>query len=57
MEQAFSRLGSAATAHGVAMNEQMAILGELQATMSGSEAATKYQAFLTGIGKAQTKWG
>ena len=57
MEQAFSRLGSAATAHGVAMNEQMAILGELQATMSGSEAATKYQAFLTGIGKAQTKLG
>ncbi len=57
MEQAFGRLGSAATAHGVAMHEQMAILGELQATMSGSEAATKYQAFLTGVGKAQDTLG
>ena len=35
------------------MNEQMAILGTLQATMSGSEAGTKYRAFLNGAAKAQ----
>ncbi|MFM9776434.1 phage tail tape measure protein, partial [Streptomyces galilaeus] len=31
--------------------------GQLQATMSGSEAGTKYKAFLTGVGSAQQKLG
>ena len=35
----------------------MAILGKLQATMSGSEAGTKYKAFLMGVGNAQKELG
>ena len=55
--QAFSGIGAAATSAGVKINEQMAILGKLQETMTGSEAATKYQAFLSGVGGAQEKLG
>lgn len=57
MSGAFTALGADATAHGVAINEQMAVLGKLQATMSGSEAGTKYKAFLRGVGAAQEKLG
>lgn len=53
MSQAFTRIGADATSVGVGMNEQMAILGTLQATMSGSEAGTKYRAFINGVDKAQ----
>lgn len=53
MAGAFGNLGAEATSAGVRMTEQMAILGQLQATMSGSEAGTKYKAFLAGVGKAQ----
>ncbi|WP_245555338.1 phage tail tape measure protein [Hahella ganghwensis] len=57
MARAFANLGAEAQSHGVAMAEQMAILGTLQATMSGSEAGTKYRAFLAGVGKAQDELG
>ena len=57
MAQAFSALGSSATAMGADASEQMAILGTLQATMSGSEAATKYTAFLGGAVSVQDKLG
>ncbi len=57
MAAAFGSVGAEATAHGVKMSEQMAILGTLQATMSGSEAGTKYKAFLGGLGKAQKALG
>jgi TP901 family phage tail tape measure protein len=57
MAEAFSSIGADATAAGIAQSEQMAILGTLQATMTGSEAGTKYRAFLTGIGEAQAKLG
>ena len=57
MSGAFTALGADATAHGIAINEQMAVLGKLQATMSGSEAGTKYKAFLRGVGAAQEKLG
>ena len=57
MAGAFANLGAEATSHGVAMSEQMAILGTLQATMSGSEAGTKYKSFLAGVGKAQDQLG
>jgi hypothetical protein len=57
MSGAFTALGADATAHGVAINEQMAVLGKLQATMSGSEAGTKYKAFLRGVGAAQDQLG
>ncbi|PSW05634.1 phage tail tape measure protein [Photobacterium lipolyticum] len=53
MSSAFTSVGAAATSVGVGMTEQMAILGTLQSTMSGSEAGTKYRAFLAGTAKAQ----
>ncbi|HFQ5311469.1 TPA: phage tail tape measure protein [Vibrio vulnificus] len=55
MSSAFTSVGANATSAGIAMSEQMAILGTLQATMSGSEAGTKYKSFLAGVGKAQGK--
>lgn len=52
MSDAFGALGASA---GLApLEEQMAIMGKLQATMQGSESATKYKAFLAGVGKAQS---
>lgn len=53
MSSAFTSIGAEATSAGIGINEQMAILGTLQATMSGSEAGTKYKSFLAGVGKAQ----
>ncbi|KEK29137.1 phage tail tape measure protein [Shewanella xiamenensis] len=51
MADAFGALGASA---GLApLQEQMAIMGTLQATMQGSESATKYKSFLAGVGKAQ----
>lgn len=57
MSDAFTSIGANATAAGIGMAEQFAVLGQLQATMSGSEAGTKYKAFLQGVGKAQTVLG
>lgn len=53
MSAAFTALGANATAAGRGAAEQMAVLGALQATMGGSEAGTKYKAFLAGVGTAQ----
>ncbi|MCG7585675.1 phage tail tape measure protein, partial [Photobacterium sp. OFAV2-7] len=53
MSQAFASLGADATSAQIAMSEQMAVMGTLQSTMSGSEAGTKYRAFLGGVAKAQ----
>lgn len=55
MSQALSNLGANATAMGHSMEDQIATLGALQKTMSGSESATKYRAFLRGATKAQDK--
>lgn len=52
MSAAISRLGATATSANVSFAEQLSILGSLQATMSGGEAATKYRAFLTNAAKA-----
>jgi len=57
MAESFSNLGEMATVSGVSMANQMAIMGTLGASMSGSEAATKYKAFLAGAGKAQKALG
>ena len=57
MSAAASRIGAESASAGVSMAEQMAVLGTLQGTMKGSEAGTKYSAFLAGIGKAQTALG
>lgn len=46
MAQGIQTLGASATTANVPLEEQLAILGMLQATMSGSEAGTKYKAFL-----------
>lgn len=39
------------------LEEQLAIMGQLQTTMSGSEAATKYKSFLNQASKAGEKLG
>ncbi|MDW1615052.1 phage tail tape measure protein [Vibrio sp. Vb2853] len=57
MADAFKGIGSLARTHGIEMQNQMAILGMLQGSMSGSEAGTKYKAFLTGAVSAQDKLG
>lgn len=57
MAAAFGNLGAEATSMNVAMNEQMAVLGRLQSTMTGAEAGTKYKAFLSRVGKAQKELG
>lgn len=57
MASAISALGATATSAGASMEEQLAILGQLQATMSGSEAATKYRAFLNQAASAGEKLG
>lgn len=57
MSSAFTALGANATSAGIAAQEQMAVLGMLQSTMGGSEAGTKYKAFLAGVGNAQKELG
>ena len=57
MSSAISALGASATKANVPFAEQLAILGTLQQTMSGSEAATKYRAFLTSAAGAGEKLG
>ena len=57
MSNAFTALGASATSAGIQAAEQIAILGTLQATMSGGEAGTKYRAFLAGTYGAQAKLG
>ncbi|WP_372830507.1 phage tail tape measure protein [Pontibacterium sp.] len=57
MSQAISTLGATATSANVSFAEQLSILGQLQATMSGSESATKFKAFLRGVTKAGDELG
>ncbi len=57
MSAALSSLGATATSAGISFSEQLSILGQLQATMSGSEAATKYRAFLGSVSGAGDKLG
>lgn len=53
MASAIQTLGASATTANVPLEEQLSILGMLQSTMSGSEAGTKYKAFL----RSATKGG
>ncbi|MFM5713987.1 phage tail tape measure protein [Aeromonas allosaccharophila] len=57
MADAFGAIGANATAANVSMDEQFAVLGMLQSTMSGGEAGTKFKAFLAGVGNAQKTLG
>ncbi len=52
MASAISQMGASATNAKVAMQEQFTVLGMLQATMSGSEAGTKYRQFISNAAKA-----
>ena len=51
MASAIESLGASATNANVPLEEQLSVLGMLQATMSGSEAGTKYAAFLQAAAK------
>jgi len=55
MQSAIEALGATATTSNVPLAEQLAILGTLQKSMSGSEAATKYKAFITAAVSASEK--
>lgn len=55
MASSISALGATATNNKVPLEEQLAILGQLQTTMSGSEAATKYKSFLNQAASAGEK--
>lgn len=57
MASAIGMLGATATNAQVPLEEQLAILGQLQTTMSGSEAATKYKSFLNTAASAGEKLG
>lgn len=57
MASAIGMLGATATNAQVPLEEQLAILGQLQTTMSGSEAATKYKSFLNTAAGAGEKLG
>lgn len=57
MAQSIKTLGAAATSANVPFEEQLSVLGMLQATMSGSEAGTKYKAFLRSAVKGGKELG
>lgn len=55
MAASISTLGATATTANVPLEEQLSIMGMLQATMSGSEAGTKYKAFVNAAVQAGDK--
>jgi TP901 family phage tail tape measure protein len=55
MSQAISALGATATKAKVPLEEQLAVLGMLQQTMSGGEAGTKYKALMGSAAAAGQK--
>lgn len=57
MSQAITTLGAEATSAKRPLEEQLAILGSLQAVMSGGEAGTKYRSFLQSAVGAQKELG
>lgn len=57
MSDAIKNIGAVASASNVPLEEQLAILGQLQTTMPGSEAGTLYKAFMMKAGEAGDKLG
>lgn len=57
MAAAIESLGASATNAKVPLEEQLSVLGMLQATMSGSEAGTKYTAFIQSAAKGGEELG
>lgn len=57
MAESIQTLGASATTAKVPLEEQLSILGMLQATMGGAEAGTKYKAFLRTAAKGGEELG
>ena len=57
MASSIESLGASATNANVPLEEQLTILGMLQGTMSGSEAGTKYTAFIQSAAKGGEELG
>lgn len=57
MASSIESLGASATNANVPLEEQLTILGMLQGTMSGSEAGTKYAAFIQSVAKGGEELG
>lgn len=57
MAEAIKNIGAIAAASNVPLQEQMAILGQLQTTMPGSEAGTLYKAFMLKAAEAGKELG
>lgn len=57
MSAAFTNIGSDAQKMGISLNEQIGVLGTLQATMGGERAGSAYAAFVRAIPSAQGKHG
>ena len=57
MAEAIKNIGAVAAASNVPLEEQLAILGQLQTTMPGSEAGTLYKAFIMKAAEAGDSLG
>ena len=57
MAAAISNIGAMATSALIPLEEQLSVLGMLQATMSGSEAGTRYRAFIKSAAEAGEQMG
>ncbi|MCF1486218.1 phage tail tape measure protein [Pseudomonas sp. AA27] len=57
MKDGFKAAGASASAAGIDLAEQMAVLGSLSSTMQGSDAGGLYKAFLDNIDSASSKLG
>ncbi|WP_095155761.1 phage tail tape measure protein [Pseudomonas sp. Irchel 3E13] len=57
IKDAFKESGAIATAAGIDLAEQMAVIGTLSSTMEGGDAGGRYKAFFENIGNASEKLG
>ena len=57
LKDAFKEVGSIATAAGVNIAEQFAVIGSLSSTMEGGDAGGRYKAFFENLGAASGKMG
>ncbi|MFJ2464601.1 phage tail tape measure protein [Pseudomonas sp. NPDC087615] len=57
LKDAFKEVGSIASAAGVDIAEQFAVIGSLSSTMEGGDAGGRYKAFFENLGAASEKMG
>jgi TP901 family phage tail tape measure protein len=57
LKDAFKEVGAIATASGVDIAEQFAVIGSLSSTMEGGDAGGRYKAFFENLGAASEKMG